>query len=151
MNTGQWMKSYSFFQKSWIKCLFSFFVMILVLFSAYSFFPAGAIAETTIDNANLIVVAGKIQIKSSQKEKFIELAEKCLIPSRKEPGSLSYSFYEDQTQPNTFLYFEEWRDQAALDYHFQTPYFKEFIAQASDLFVSPPEIKVYEISRAKTL
>ncbi|AFY61246.1 hypothetical protein Syn6312_2126 [Synechococcus sp. PCC 6312] len=109
-------------------------------------------AQATVREApSLVVVAGKIKIKPGTKEEFTQLAEKCLILSRQEPGSVSYSFYEDQTAPNTILYFEEWRNQAALDHHFQTPYFQEFMEKAGPLFNGTPEIKVYSVAETKTL
>lgn len=110
-----------------------------------------AVLAADIDTPGLVVVAGRIKIKPGTKEKFTELAEKCLVPSRKELGSISYSYYEDQTEPNTILYFEEWRNRAALDFHLQTPYFNDFFAQAKDLLAERPEIKVYTVTGYETL
>ncbi len=121
-----------------------FVVMSLLLL------PAQVMAATS-SSGGLVVVAGKINIKPGTKPEFTKIAMKCLVSSRQEPGSVSYSFYEDQTSPNTILYFEEWRDQAALDHHFQTPYFKEFMADATPLFDGTPEIKVYHVADAATL
>lgn len=126
-------------------------VITLVIAGSSSLILPSPVQAAVSESPALVVVAGKIKIKPGHKEEFTKLAEKCLTLSRQEPGSISYSFYEDQTAPNTFLYFEEWRDQASLDYHFSTPYFKALIDQAGPLFAEAPEIKVYKIDSYKTL
>ncbi len=136
-------------QRVW-RILLNGLIIVLIGWGCIGLISDSALADQP-DASELIIVAGKIKIKPGTKEKFSELAQKCLVPSRKEPGSISYSYYEDQTEPNTILYFEEWRDQAALDFHFQTPYFKEFIDQAQPLFDGSPEITVYRVAGSKTL
>lgn len=103
-------------------------------------------------NSNeLIVVAGQVKVKPERKEDFIALAQSLIAPSRAEVGVLSYSFYKDETQDNVFIFFEEWKNQAALDEHFQTSYFKEFCEKSPDLFIETPLIKIYQVGSFKIL
>jgi len=102
-------------------------------------------ADSPKGNDQLMVVAGKTTVKHDKVEDFIALSRRCIEPSRAEAGSISYNLYQDETQANCFLFFEEWKNKAALDYHFQTPYFKEFMAQSEELLLSPPDIKIYNI------
>jgi len=44
-----------------------------------------------------------------------------------EPGSLLYQASRSVNAPDTFLFYEEYRDEAALSSHRDTPYFKEII------------------------
>jgi quinol monooxygenase YgiN len=49
------------------------------------------------------------------------------------------------------LFFEEWADQAALDFHFKSPHFQEFIKEFTPLLQAPPDIRIYEVAEARTL
>jgi quinol monooxygenase YgiN len=95
------------------------------------------------------VIAGKFKGKPERREDIIALARSLFDPSRAEPGNISYNFYEDKGSDNSFLFFEEWKSQEAIDFHFQTPYFKGFMEKFPDMIVGPPQIKIYEIKDIK--
>ncbi|AIE73650.1 hypothetical protein D082_11220 [Synechocystis sp. PCC 6714] len=97
------------------------------------------------------MVAGNIKVRPDKREEFIALSQTFIEPSRSEPGCISYSFYEDETEANTFLFFEVWRNRLALDEHFQTPYFHEFVEKSPDLLAKPAEITIYKIAETQTL
>ncbi|MEM6719132.1 MAG: antibiotic biosynthesis monooxygenase [Bacteroidota bacterium] len=52
---------------------------------------------------------------------------------------------------NTFLFFEEWKDQEAIDFHVAQDYFKTFMEQTAKLIASKPIIKVYEVTHIDEL
>jgi quinol monooxygenase YgiN len=81
----------------------------------------------------------------------MRLASAMFEPSRAEIGCLSYNFYRASERDDEFLFFEEWADQAALDFHFGTPHFQKFIAEFSGLLAGPPAIRVYEIGETREL
>jgi quinol monooxygenase YgiN len=43
--------------------------------------------------------------------------------SRAEAGCITFDVSRSNDDPNTYVLFEEWRDQAALDEHYQTEHF----------------------------
>ncbi len=47
--------------------------------------------------------------------------------TRAEPGNLFYIPYEATNQPATFVIHEQWRDQAALDFHMRQEYLLRFL------------------------
>lgn len=61
-------------------------------------------------------------------------------PTRAEPGNLDYVLFELRDEPGTFYMREAFRDRAALDAHFATPYFKQFAATADDLLKEPLDL-----------
>lgn len=95
------------------------------------------------------VIAGKFKVKPERREDIIALARSLFDASRAEPGNISYNFYEDKGSENGFLFFEEWKDQEAIDFHFQTPYFKGFMEKFPDMIVGEPKIKIYEVKDVK--
>ncbi|UAJ73997.1 antibiotic biosynthesis monooxygenase [Synechocystis sp. PCC 7339] len=127
--------------------------LVIPLFFLLSIFllPLPAWADTDDVANQSIIVAGNIKVRPEKRQEFIALSQTFIEPSRSEPGCISYSFYEDETEDNKFLFFEVWRNRAALDYHFQTPYFHEFVEKSPDLLVKAAEIKVYKIAGFETL
>jgi quinol monooxygenase YgiN len=50
-----------------------------------------------------------------------------LAPTRSEPGCLTYELHRDPENPAKFMFFEKFKNQAALDEHVNAPYFKNFL------------------------
>jgi quinol monooxygenase YgiN len=126
-------------------------VLSFLVFANVFLLPSPILADDAKGAEDPIVVAGNIKVKPDKREAFIALSQTFIKPSRSEPGCISYSFYEDETEANTFLFFEVWRSRAALDYHFQTPYFHEFVEKSPDLLAKPAEITIYKIAETQTL
>ena len=95
------------------------------------------------------VIAGKFKVKPERRKEIVALAHSLFDLSRAEPGNISYNFYEDKGSENSFLFFEEWESQQAIDFHFQTPYFKEFMVKFPNMIVGEPQITIYEIKDVK--
>jgi len=97
------------------------------------------------------VIAGKFKVAPDRREDMIRLAVSLYEPSRAEPGCISYGFYEDQGCKGSFLFFEEWKDQAAIDVHCATPYFAKFMKEGPPMMDGTPSITVYEIRETREL
>jgi quinol monooxygenase YgiN len=46
--------------------------------------------------------------------------------SRAEPGCITFDVSRSTDDPNVFVLYEEWRDQAALDEHYATEHFTRY-------------------------
>ena len=80
----------------------------------------------------MILVSGTIEIDPAHRDTAIRAALEMARATRQEEGCLSYDFWADLERPGVFRVFEEWRDQAALSLHFETPHmarFRESLAQ----------------------
>lgn len=92
-----------------------------------------------------IVLAGRYKIKPEKRERFLQLANSGLQPSRAESGNISYSFYEEAGTPNSFIYFEEWKSREALVEHLRQPYVIPLIEEFSELVDGDANVRVYDI------
>ncbi|OGV31263.1 MAG: hypothetical protein A2020_01415 [Lentisphaerae bacterium GWF2_45_14] len=54
--------------------------------------------------------------------------------TRKEAGNINYTLHEEIGNPGSFVIYENWKDQAALDIHMNQDYLKKLLADASELF-----------------
>lgn len=114
-----------------------------------------AIAATTFGgqdapaDAGKKVIGAKVTIKAEKVKEFVAEAKTIIAASRAEPGCISYTLYQDPYKHTVFFFFEEWKDQAAIDAHFATPHFKAFGAKLQDLAAGPADITIYSTPSEK--
>jgi quinol monooxygenase YgiN len=99
----------------------------------------------------MIVLAAKFTGKPGRKNEILRLVDIVKPLSRAESGCLTYDFYEKQPEGNEFLFFEEWRDQAALDAHFATQHFADFVKAIPELIEGAPQIRIYEAGQVRDM
>ena len=91
------------------------------------------ISKVLVSIAVLKARAGQQQVL---KEALLALVE----PTRAEPGNLDYVLFELRDERGTFYMREAFKDQAALDLHFATPYFQRFAETADELLAEPLQL-----------
>lgn len=94
----------------------------------------------------MIVVAGRVKVKPGARDEAVRAAVEMSRATRAEAGCLSYRFYTDVEDPDTFFVFEEWESAGALAAHFQTPHMKVFREALPRLVAGGMEISQYEVS-----
>ncbi|MEQ9520483.1 MAG: putative quinol monooxygenase [Parvibaculum sp.] len=99
----------------------------------------------------MIVITGKAMIEEKNREAFHPVVLRQVTLSRTEPGCLDYGCYEDALAPGTFLFYEEWKDQAAVDFHFQQTYCHEFMEAANRLSSSKPIVTIRHVSQTQSI
>ena len=66
-------------------------------------------------------------------------------PTRAEEGNEVYNFYEEKSNDSkniSFHLFEIYKDSAALDFHRNASYFKDYRSKIEDLLAKPIEVKI---------
>jgi quinol monooxygenase YgiN len=69
--------------------------------------------------------------------------------SNKEEGCLSYELFQSPYEKSVFIFVEFYKNQAAIDFHFATPYFTEFGNTIGEMTSKPAEIKIFNGSEIK--
>lgn len=95
------------------------------------------------------MITAKVFIKPGKEADFISAAKVMVENSNKEPGCRGYTLYQDPYEKTSFIFVETYDNQEAIDFHFATPYFKEFGQTIADMVSSPAEIKILDISGEK--
>lgn len=88
-------------------------------------------------------IVAKLKLKENFVERFEDLAAEMLIKTRKEKGCIEYCMLKDVEDPCSFLFYEEYENQEAIDHHFSTQYFKEFMDEVKPNFEKEPIIDIY--------
>jgi quinol monooxygenase YgiN len=99
----------------------------------------------------MLIIHVRAIIKPESREAFLTAARDVIAQTREEPGSLSYSCYEDISEPNVFVFYEEWRAQADIDAHLAKPYTQALLAAAADWVSAPPIMMVHEVANSRPL
>ena len=95
-----------------------------------------------------IITAHKF-IKADKVAEFIEFTRDIIAKSRAEEGCISYTLYQDPSDPTKFMFFEQWKDQVAIDYHFSTEHFKLSGSRGKEFDATPSVITIYDACPAK--
>lgn len=95
------------------------------------------------------MINAKVFIKPGKEADFISAAKMMIENSNKEEGCLGYMLYQDPYEKTNFIFVEKYKNQAAIDVHFTTPYFKEFGTITADMTSKPMEIKIFDIASEK--
>lgn len=72
-------------------------------------------------------------IKDDGIEAFIEATLDSAYASLQEAGCLRFDVFQDSDVPNRFLIIEQYRDDAAMNSHFQSEHFRAWRAATDDL------------------
>ncbi|HAJ60619.1 MAG TPA: hypothetical protein DCP31_16245 [Cyanobacteria bacterium UBA8543] len=68
-----------------------------------------------------------------------------LAPTRTESGCITFDLLQDTQDSTTFVLYENWNDQAAVDAHFQQPYVKQVLKAYEETLAEP--IAVMSLSK----
>jgi len=80
----------------------------------------------------MIVLKVDMLVKPGTEEKCREYIKILQEHSRKEPGCLLYIGHQSTENPRKFLFYEQYKDAAALAAHRGAPYFKQYVNEGLD-------------------
>lgn len=98
-----------------------------------------------------LVIAGTVRVPSDNLAAFRPHMLAMLEASRAEDGCLTYSYAEDVAEPGLIRVFEAWRDQAALDAHFQTQHMATWRSHWPAFGVTDRRLSAYDIAAERPL
>ena len=99
----------------------------------------------------MLILHAKVHVKPEKRDDFLQLVKPLIEASNQEEGVIAYSCYEDVANPNTFMFYEEYVDQAAIDFHVQTEHFKNWRAAGSELLSGRTPARVMTVGETRTL
>ena len=91
-----------------------------------------------------MVPVTKLKAKAGEEAKMEEALRGMVAKVAQEQGTLRYTLHRAQKDPSVFLFYEKYKDAAALKAHSSTPYFKELFGALKPLLDGAPEIEMYD-------
>jgi quinol monooxygenase YgiN len=98
-----------------------------------------------------LIIAGTVRVPPENLERFRPHMQAMLAASRAEDGCQEYSYAVDVAEPGLVRVFEAWRDQAALDAHFNTPHMATWRSHWPEFGVSDRRLFAYETASERPL
>lgn len=84
-------------------------------------------------------IVARVEVLPGKEQAFLQAADALIKGTRAEEGNISYNLYQNPSQPVAFIFYEEYKDQRAMDIHADPPFpgfgkaIKEMLA--SDLII----------------
>jgi (4S)-4-hydroxy-5-phosphonooxypentane-2,3-dione isomerase len=91
----------------------------------------------------MIVLKVDMVVKPGTEEQCKEYIRILQEHSRKEPGCVQYVGHQSTEDPRRFLFYEVYKDQAALQAHRDAPYFKQYVNGSLDSIVESRSRELY--------
>jgi len=94
----------------------------------------------------MICIILKMKLKPENVEGLLETMRKLIPEVRKEPGNHAYYFHRVPEDPNRFVFYEQYEDEAALMAH--RAHIAEYgidMNNLSELLAEPPDRQVVEL------
>jgi quinol monooxygenase YgiN len=85
------------------------------------------VAEVQQPKKDKKVVVARLVVKEGQEQAFIEVASKLVIATRQEDGNIFYALYQSPLNPSEFIFYEEYKDNAAFQVHASSGHFAAFV------------------------
>jgi quinol monooxygenase YgiN len=80
-----------------------------------------------------VVVVARAVVKEGQEAAFIDVAKVLEEATRREPGCLFYTLYQSPSDPKSFVFYEEYKDDAAFAAHGNSEHFRVFAGVIPDI------------------
>jgi quinol monooxygenase YgiN len=98
-----------------------------------------------------LIVAGTVRVPPASLDGLRPHMAAMMADSQAEEGCFDYNYAEDVTVPGLIHVFERWRDQAALDAHFNTEHMARWRAAWPSFGVSERRLFAYEVASERAL
>jgi quinol monooxygenase YgiN len=98
------------------------------------------------DAANHVTVVATLRAAKGKADALAALlVEQCAVIRKTEPGCLAYRIHRSTTDPDAFLFYEIYVDEAAFDAHRASPHLAQYRKRRQDeaLLDGGIDVKVY--------
>lgn len=93
----------------------------------------------------MVTVIAKLKVKAGSDAAFRQAADKMIAHVKAhEPGALTYVLYRSTADPNEFVFYEVYSDQAALAVHGSSEPMMQFFGAVGGLLDGRPEVTLYD-------
>ncbi|MBB6260577.1 quinol monooxygenase YgiN [Paenochrobactrum gallinarii] len=97
----------------------------------------------------MLLIVGTVRLPAENLTAAREVMASMIEASRAEDGCLGYSYAEDVLEPGLIHVKELWRDQAALDRHFETTHIATWRESWPRLGIHGRDLTVYDVGEGR--
>ncbi|MGA2496045.1 MAG: putative quinol monooxygenase [Roseiarcus sp.] len=90
-------------------------------------------------------IIGTVVAKPEKRKELHGILLAQVAPTRAEEGCVSYDFHCDHTDPNVFVFYENFVDRDALEVHLKKPYLEPLFGRVEELLAKPVDIRFLDM------
>ena len=91
----------------------------------------------------MLIVTAKVRLKPGASDEFLEAVRVMKPQVMNDPGAILYTLHRSADDPEVFIFYEQYEDKAAFDYHLSTDHFKVLAGRIDPLMAVPGEIGMW--------
>ena len=93
----------------------------------------------------MLVLAVRVLVRAGAEEKVAEYFRQLTVESRKESGCILYIVNQSIADPRSFLVYEQYQDEGALDIHRDSAHFKKYAAEGLYTLTESREADLFHV------
>jgi quinol monooxygenase YgiN len=93
--------------------------------------------------ARMVTAVAIAKAKPGQEDELGRRMAELVAPTLAEPGCINYDLHRSNSDPGTWMFYENWRTQADLDAHMKSAHFTNFFAKADEVLAN---VEAYQLS-----
>ena len=91
----------------------------------------------------MIKIVAKNYVKPECVQAFKDTAKELIEKSRAEEGNIFYTLNVSVNDPNTLVFIENWKDQAAIEFHNKSEHFTGIVPKLGQLCAREGEVELF--------
>ena len=91
----------------------------------------------------MIKIVAKNYVKPECVQAFKDTAKELIEKSRAEEGNIFYTLNVSLTDPNTLVFIENWKDQAAIEFHNKTEHFTTIVPKLGEFCARKGDVELF--------
>jgi quinol monooxygenase YgiN len=92
----------------------------------------------------MLILAVNLTISAGHENEVIDMFRKLQAATRQEPGCITYVVQRSRENPRLYLVYEQYKNEAALEEHRNSPHFKKFATDGVFRFVEERRAEFFD-------
>ena len=92
----------------------------------------------------MLILAVNLTISAGHENEVIDMFRKLQAATRQEPGCITYVVQRSRENPRLYLVYEQYKSEAALEEHRNSPHFKKFATDGVFRFVEERRAEFFD-------
>jgi quinol monooxygenase YgiN len=90
-------------------------------------------------------IIGTVVAKPEKRDELVRILAAQVAPTRAESGCINYDFHCDKSDPNIFVFYENFVSKEALEDHLKKAHLKPLMDRLDELLAKPVDIRHLEM------
>lgn len=90
------------------------------------------------------IIIARLQVIEGKESELLSLTLPLIEGTRAEEGNLTYTMYQNPHNASEFIFYEEYKDDNAINVHGNSAYFQAFAQGVKPLLVKDMDIQVFQ-------